>query len=229
LLDLALAGGYFGGRRLTIQEGGPMLEVSGQTAHLQHLVEQLQRGDAAARQELLTSAGDGLLRLTRRMFRGEHRLKRWEQTEDVFQNANLRLYLALAEIKPSSVRDFFRLAALHIRRELIDLARHYYGPQGLGTRQTTQRRSEGHTRSPPAYEQADTADEPSGLATWCEFHEHVASLPEEERELFDLLWYQGLSQSEAAALVGISERSLQRRWQTARLHLHRALHGVAPG
>jgi len=206
-----------------------MLEVSGQTAHLQQLVDRLQRGDVAARQELLTSAGDGLLRLTRRMFREEHRLKRWEQTEDVLQNASLRLYLALAEIKPPSVRDFYRLAALHIRRELIDLARHYYGPQGLGTRQTTQRQGEGHTRSPPAYEQADTTDEPSRLATWCEFHEQVARLPEEERELFDLLWYQGLAQSEAAVLVGISERSLQRRWQTARLHLHRALHGVPPG
>ena len=206
-----------------------MLEVSGQTAHLQHLVDRLQRGDAAARQELLTSAGDGLLRLTRRMFRGEHRLKRWEQTEDVCQNANLRLYLALAEIKPSSVRDFFRLAALHIRRELIDLARHYYGPQGLGTRQTMQRRSRDNDRSPPTYEQADPSDDPSGLATWCEFHEQVASLPDEEREMFDLLWYQGLSQAEAAAVVGISERSLQRRWQAARLHLHRALHGVPPG
>lgn len=206
-----------------------MLEVTGQTAHLQHLVERLQRGEVAARQELLTSAGDGLLRLTRRMFRGEHRLKRWEQTEDVFQNASLRLYLALAEIKPSSVRDFFRLAALHIRRELIDLARHYYGPQGLGTRQMTQHSAEGYARSPSAYEQADTADEPSRLATWCEFHEQVARLPDEERELFDLLWYQGLAQAEAAELVGISERSLQRRWQMARLHLHRALHGVPPG
>jgi RNA polymerase sigma factor (sigma-70 family) len=206
-----------------------MVEVTGQTTHLEQLVEQLQRGDASARQELLTCAGDGLLRLTRRMFRGEHRLKRWEQTDDVCQNASLRLYLALAEIKPTSVRDFFRLAALHIRRELIDLARHYYGPQGLGTRQTTVRPGDTGPRSPPPYEQADASDEPSRLASWCEFHEQVARLPEEEREMFDLLWYQGLGQAEAAAIVGISERSLQRRWQAARLHLHRALHGVPPG
>jgi RNA polymerase sigma factor (sigma-70 family) len=206
-----------------------MPEVSDQTARLQQLVDRLHRGDVAARYELLTCAGDGLLRLTRRMFHAERRLKRWEQTGDVFQNACLRLYLALAEFKPASVRDFYRLAALQIRRELIDLARHYYGPLGLGTRQTTQRPGRDSDRSPPTYEQADTSDDPSGLASWCEFHEQVASLPDDEREMFDLLWYQGLSQAEAAAVVGISERSLQRRWQAARLHLHRALHGVPPG
>ena len=35
-------------------------------------------------------------------------------------------------MKPLSVRDFFRLAAALIRRELIDLARRYSGPMGLG-------------------------------------------------------------------------------------------------
>jgi RNA polymerase sigma-70 factor (ECF subfamily) len=202
-----------------------MLEVSGQTARLQHLVDRLQRGDATARHELVASAGERLRRLTRRMFQDEHRLKRWEQTDDVFQNASLRLYLALAEITPASVPDFFRLAAFHIRRELIDLARHYYGPQGLGTRQL----SDGQNPSPVACEQTDTTDEPSRLATWREFHEQVAALPDEDRKLFDLLWYQDLGQPEAAALLGISERTLQRHWQAARLRLHRALEGMPPG
>jgi RNA polymerase sigma factor (sigma-70 family) len=206
-----------------------MVAASDQTACLAQLVAQLARGDTEAREELLAVAGESLRRLTRRMFRAEHRLQRWEQTDDVCQNATLRLYLALAEVRPSSVRDFFRLAALYIRRELIDLARHYYGPQGMGTRQTTCHPARGTTPSPPAYEQGDTSDEPSRLATWREFHERVAKLPDQEREMFDLLWYEGLEQAEAAAVLGISERTVQRRWQTARLHLHRDLNGVAPG
>jgi len=204
-----------------------MFVVSDQTACLELLVAQLESGDATARHELLARAGGRLRRLTRRMFRTEHRLKRWEETDDVCQNASLRLYLALASVRPSSVCDFFRLAALHIRRELIDLARHYYGPQGIGTRQTTWHCGGGS--SMPDYEQSDTSDEPSRLASWREFHEQVAQLPDEEREMFDLLWYQGLGQAEAANLLGISERTVQRRWQTARLRLHRALEGVPPG
>jgi RNA polymerase sigma factor (sigma-70 family) len=204
-----------------------MFVVSDQTACLELLVAQLDGGNPAARHELLSRAGDSLQRLTRRMFRTEHRLKRWEETDDVFQNASLRLFLALADVRPSSVRDFFRLAALHIRRELIDLARRYFGPQGIGTRQTTCH--PGHGSSSVPYEQGDTSEEPSRLASWREFHEQVAQLPDEEREMFDLLWYQGLGQAEAAKLLGISERTVQRRWQTARLRLHRALEGVTPG
>jgi RNA polymerase sigma-70 factor (ECF subfamily) len=53
-------------------------------------------------------------------------------------------------------------------------------------------------------------------------------LPAEDREVFDLIYYQGLSQAEAAGLLDISERTLQRRWQSARLALHDALAGQLP-
>ncbi|MBL8798147.1 MAG: helix-turn-helix domain-containing protein, partial [Planctomycetia bacterium] len=46
---------------------------------------------------------------------------------------------------------------------------------------------------------------------------------------FDLLFYQGLSQAEAAALLNVSERTVKRRWQSARLQLHDALGGEFPG
>jgi RNA polymerase sigma-70 factor (ECF subfamily) len=201
---------------------------SDQTARLERLIAELRRGDRAARQELLASAGERLMRLTRRMFRGERRLQRLEQTDDIFQNASLRLYVALAEVKPASVRDFFRLAALHIRRELIDLARHYYGPQGLGTRQTGFQACN-DTSADLSREPSDTTCEPGHLATWREFHERVAELPDEEREMFDLVWYQGLSQADVAALLCISSRTVQRRWQAARLGLYRNLNGLPPG
>jgi DNA-directed RNA polymerase specialized sigma24 family protein len=48
-------------------------------------------------------------------------------------------------------------------------------------------------------------------------------LPTEEREVFDLLWYQELSHGEAAAVLGISERILRRRWLAARQRLHQLL------
>jgi DNA-directed RNA polymerase specialized sigma24 family protein len=44
-----------------------------------------------------------------------------------------------------------------------------------------------------------------------------------------LLYYQGVSQTEAAAILDISERTIKRRWQSARLRLHDALEGRMPG
>jgi RNA polymerase sigma factor (sigma-70 family) len=207
----------------------PMSDVSDRTAHLQRLIDHLRRGDSAAREKLLADASDGLRRLTRRMFREERRLKRWEETDDVFQNSTLRLYRALADVQPATVRDFFRLAALHIRRELIDLARHYYGPEGLASHHHTHppERARNTAVADPC-DVAETTHEASRLARWADFHEQIAMLPENDRELFDLLWYQGLNQDEAAALLGISERTLQRRWQSVRLRLHGALKGERP-
>jgi RNA polymerase sigma-70 factor (ECF subfamily) len=77
-------------------------------------------------------------------------------------------------------------------------------------------------------DRGDLSTEPSRLAAWAEFHEQIDALPEEEREVFDLLWYQGLNQAEAAELLGVSERTIKRRWQAARLRLHEALHGEMP-
>ena len=69
------------------------------------------------------------------MLRDYPRVKRWEETADVLQNALIRLHRALQTVIPPSPRDFFRLATLQIRRELVDLARHYYGPEGIGANQ----------------------------------------------------------------------------------------------
>jgi DNA-directed RNA polymerase specialized sigma24 family protein len=40
---------------------------------------------------------------------------------------------------------------------------------------------------------------------------------------FDLLWYQGLSQDEAAQALGVDVRTVKRRWREARLTLHQTL------
>ena len=66
---------------------------------------------------------------------------------------------------------------------------------------------------------------PDRLALWTEFHEQVNRLPEEQREVFDLIWYQGLSFTEAAAVLGVAARTVTRRWHSALLAVHDALDG----
>jgi RNA polymerase sigma factor (sigma-70 family) len=201
---------------------------SGQSVQIQGWLDRLQAGDESARNKLIDCACQRLERLTRKMLRGYERVHRWEQTGDVLQNALLRLYRALSETRPASVTDFFRLAAVAIRRELLDLAKHYYGPRGLGANHVSVARNRpADDESPAAWEQVHH-DEPRHLAAWTEFHQQVARLPDEERALFDLLWYQELSQAEAAALLNISERTVKRRWAAARLHLQEALGAWMP-
>ena len=47
--------------------------------------------------------------------------------------------------------------------------------------------------------------------------------PKEERAVVDLLWFDGLTQAEAAIALGVSERSIGRKWYSARYFLFKAL------
>src|SRR5438309_5370437 len=119
-----------------------MSEGSQDLGQFQTWIDRLQAGDLNARDELLGHACERLRRLTRKMLKGFARVKRWELTDDVLQNAMLRLWTALGQVTPRTARDLYTLAALQIRRELIDLARQYYGPRGMGANQASKVRGD---------------------------------------------------------------------------------------
>lgn len=198
-----------------------MADPSPDTLLLQGCLLRMRAGDPAALDEMLRHLAGQLQRLARQMLRSHPAVKRWVETDDVTQGALVRLMRALRDVQPNSMREFFALAAQQIRRELIDLARHYYGPQGHGRNHAELSDRNG--------DPADSTFEPSGLAEWCEFHTRIEQLPAEEREVVDLIFYQGLSQVDAAALLDVSVRTVQRRWHAALLKLHDALHGQFPG
>ena len=79
----------------------------------------------------------------------------------------------------------------------------------------------------PPYEDANSTYNPERLASWREFHQRVEGLPEAEREVFELLWYQSLTQAEVAGILGISVPTVKRRWLTARLQLQERLPNLA--
>jgi RNA polymerase sigma factor (sigma-70 family) len=192
-------------------------------------IDRLQAGDESARDELLAHASERLNRLTRKMLRDFPGVRRWEQTDDVLQNAALRLCRALGEVQPTTVADFFRLAAAQIRRELLDLARRYSGTQGMGAHHAGKDGAGDAPVTAAELSAADTTHDPDRLAAWTAFHREVEALPAEAREAFDLLFYQELSQAEAAALLEVSVRTIKRRWQAARLQLVQNLGGKMPG
>jgi RNA polymerase sigma-70 factor (ECF subfamily) len=185
---------------------------------MQDVLSRAVAGDRMAVDALLRHNCDRLTILTRRMLGEFRRVRRWTETADVLQNALVRLVGALSDVKPQTAREFLALAALQIRRELINLARKYYGPEGMGANQDSA--AAAGPDAPAPKEKADLSHEPSSLAQWTELHQHIETLPDEEREVVGLLFYQGLSQDEAAALLDVSVRTLQRRWHAALVKLH---------
>jgi RNA polymerase sigma-70 factor (ECF subfamily) len=56
----------------------------------------------------------------------------------------------------------------------------------------------------------------------------IEGLPEEEREVFDLIRIQGLTYAEAAGVIGVSVKTVQRRLNRARLLLAEKLVDLRP-
>jgi RNA polymerase sigma-70 factor (ECF subfamily) len=152
-------------------------------------------------------------------------VRRWNETEDVVQNAAMRLYRALGDTVPRDARGFSGLASLQVRRELLDLAKKHAGPQFHAARHETNYRfldGENRAKVDDAHDRTESYDQ---LERWTRLHEAAADLPEEERELFHLVWYLGLQQEAASALLGCSVRTVKRRWESAKSLLAAAVSG----
>ena len=187
------------------------------TTSLHELLSRFQGGETAALDELIRRTAGRLERLALRMLHGFPAVRAREQTDDVLQNALLRLARSLREVRLPSTADFFRLAAEQIRRELLDLARYH-------------RRRDGVNQPPPTVEVPDpNALAPAELDRWTALHEAVERLPAELRELFSLSFYHDWSQAQIAQLLGVSDRQVRRLWRAACLRLNEMLGGELPG
>jgi RNA polymerase sigma-70 factor (ECF subfamily) len=189
------------------------------TTELRQLLERFQGGDRAAVDELFRRAAGRLERLAHAMLRRYPQVRRHEQTADVVQEALLSLLGALRELSFASAREFHGLAAEHIRRRLLDLARRYRRPG----------------RAPASLEQAlGGADrlpapeiDPDDAERWHDLHEAVAALPDELREVFGLRFYHGWTHQEIADSLQVSTRTVTRLWFRAQVRLTERL-GARP-
>lgn len=126
-----------------------------------------------------------------------------------------RLLKALREARPATVRQFFALACQHMRWELNDLAR----------------RLDEQPHSPdvdhgqvPAPADSDSALSPVGRRMITA----IDALPDAEREAFDLVRIQGMTQPEAAAILGVSAMTVRRRLNSGLQLLADALADLDP-
>lgn len=204
-----------------------MSEQAGNTTIIQGLLDRLATGDESAKDELIKHSMERLRRLARKMLRDSPAVRRWNETDDVFQNALIRLDRALQTVRPESTRRFIGLAATQIRRELMDLARHHYGPQGDGAHHASdpgQANSQGGGN--PLYDPGAKDTSPSEIPNedMERFHAAVDDLPDELREVFEKSFYLDMTQDEIAKEIGVSTKTIKRRWRDAKLQLEEILH-----
>jgi RNA polymerase sigma-70 factor (ECF subfamily) len=189
-------------------------DASLHTTQLHAYLDRIRAGDREAADALLRQVCNRFERLARSMLRRFPNVQRWADTGDVLQGALVRLLHTLKAVRPEGTRDFVNLAAVHIRRELLDLARHY--------RRCVDRPGEGERGEAPG-NVPDLQDAVEDLDLWTAFHEHVELLPAEEREVLGLTFYHGWSQAQIAELFQVDERTVRRRWRAALLRLGKAL------
>ena len=178
----------------------------------------LQEGDDSVRAPLLAHIEDRVRRLARRLFRPERGLHGVDDTDDVVQQAMLRLDRALATVRPASVRDLFGLAALQIRRVIRDIARRVRRRQAHLPTVGVDALSRGQRGEP-----IDWEHDPAKADLMAEFHEAYEGLPSDLRVMVDLRWYNGLNRKDTAAVLGVSVATVDRRWIDARVYLQREL------
>ncbi|MEM1180326.1 MAG: sigma-70 family RNA polymerase sigma factor [Acidobacteriota bacterium] len=114
---------------------------------------------------------------------------------------------------------FLAMAATSMRRILIDQARH---------RNSVKRG--GLTTSVGLDEAVELAIEVAPqLLALDEALERLAAMDPEQGRLVELRYFGGLTVAETAEVLGVTERTVKRRWRTARIWLYRYLAGEGHG
>jgi RNA polymerase sigma-70 factor (ECF subfamily) len=137
------------------------------------------------------------------------------QADELLSAVVERLLKALREVRPQTVRQFFALANQHMRWELNEMARRLdEQPRAVELR-------EGLVPAPISSDSGLTPGSRRMLAA-------IADLPEEEREAFDLVRIQGLTQAEAGQVLGVSAATVNRRLNRGLQLLLEALDDLRP-
>jgi RNA polymerase sigma factor (sigma-70 family) len=137
------------------------------------------------------------------------------ESEEMLSAVVERLIKALRDARPGNVRQFFKIANQHMRWELNDVCRRL---------DNQMRAAEIGSQVAAAPETSETQLTPVALRMF----QAIDELPEEEREAFELVKIQGMTNVEAAALLGVADRTVLRRMNRAILLLTQKLGDLRP-
>jgi len=137
------------------------------------------------------------------------------QADELLSAVVERLLKSLGRARPRTVREFFALANQHMRWELNDLARR------LDEKPADLELIEGVALAPQSSGSGISVNARRML-------DAIDHLPDDEREVFSLVRIQGMTQTEAASLVGVSLKTIQRRLNRGLVLLSEMLADLRP-
>lgn len=183
------------------------------------LLQMLAAGESAALDQLLPLVYDELRQIAARHLRGE-RSDHTLQPTALVHEAYLRLCQRHTP-RWESRAHFLSAAAQAIRRILVDHAR---------SRQR-EKRGGGWVRITLSEEMAGSQDPNLDLLALDEALERLGERDVTDQRVVELRFFGGLSFQEVALVLGVAERTVQRRWSFARAWLYRELGaaGTRPG
>jgi RNA polymerase sigma factor (TIGR02999 family) len=176
------------------------------------LIQRVGEGDAAARDELFAHTYAELRKLARSRLRDGGRSTMLDTTSLVHET-----YLRLArvgELHPQDRRAFFAYASRAMRSVIIDTVR---------DRQAQRR---GGDVTELTLDTAVAADIPSGEQEVMKVHEALLALEDAEPRLakvVEMKYFGGYSEQEIAETLQVTDRTVRRDWDRARLLLMAAL------
>lgn len=180
------------------------------------LLDRASGGDAAATDELLPLVYDELRRVAQEYLGGERRGHTLQATALVHE-AYLRL-VGPANPGWQNRAHFFGAAAKAIRRILTDHARS----------RSRLKRGGAAEREPLDSALLVGEDSAIDLVALDEALESLGKMDPQKMKVVELRFFAGLTMADIARALGVSESTVARDWQFARVWLHRAMDGAAP-
>lgn len=175
------------------------------------ILSRLSAGDRDAIQELTPLVYQQLRQIAQQLLHAENDQRRWDATELVHE-----AYLRMIGDHPVGWKDrahFFAAAATVIRHVLVDEARKAKSQKRGGEGQPVRLAPDSISRDDVGFALLDLDDALSQLR----------KLHERQARLVELRYFGGLTQDEAAELLGVSRRTVAGDWRMAKAWLYRKL------
>ncbi len=178
----------------------------GDPARVTELLDAIQRGDRAARERLFVAVYEDLKKLAHGRLRSEPHAETLQTTALVHE-----AYLRLCGPKPPAYenrRHFFGIAARAMRQILVDHARQRLaGRRGGGVEHVL-------ISDHPA-----AAQDPDEVLAVDELLDRLRAVRPRHAEVVELRFFVGMTGEEAAEVLGISPRQVDKDWDVARAWL----------
>ena len=177
------------------------------------LLDKLRNNDKDAKNAIIVHTLNRLERISRRMFHKFPVLQQTEETGDILHMLVLKLDKALSHVTPDSVSGYFALVNLNLNWILKELARKAKMSRTLNV----------NGMNDVLNRVSDPYHGPASNQDWFDFFEILDKLSSESREVFDLIWLQGLTQKQAAKILDVSLRTFIRRWIKSKLEIRKLM------